>query len=81
MRTHDVIAFVVGLVLILAGIFWGSFAAGTPYPEPTPSQQTNYQMHMAITERLLLVGGFMSFVLAPLLRVFRRWQLPKDKAQ
>ncbi len=81
MRTHGVMAFGVGLVLILAGMFWGSFVAGVPYPDPTPAQQADYQMHMAITERLLLVGGFMSFVLAPLLRVFRRWQQRKDNTQ
>ena len=81
MRTHGVMAFMVGLVLILAGIVWGSFMVGVPYPEPTSAQQAEYQRHMAITERLLLVGGFMSFVLAPLLRVFRRWRQRKNNAQ
>lgn len=74
MRSHGVIAFVLGMILMIVGFLWGSFFAGVPYTDPTPAQQENYQMHIAIAERLLLVGGMLSFVLAPLLRVIRRWR-------
>ncbi|MDT8311832.1 MAG: hypothetical protein RQ732_10335 [Methylophaga sp.] len=78
MRSHGLIAFLVGLVLIIAGIIWGSYVAGVPYPDSSTAQQAEYHKHVMIAERLLLVGGLISFVLAPVLRVIRRWRQRKN---
>lgn len=57
--SYLLVAFLLGLSLIIAGFIYALFFAGIPFQDPTPAQSRNYDFHHKISNIVVSLGLFL----------------------